>query len=294
MRIGVVGICQAPGIGLALQQLLESHEIFSIEAIAALRENSLQQAADVLHGCDLIFSHDLPEQFGPLSINALGNARENIRIIPTTPFTGFHPDCIYIFHEGIPLRSPMGEYHSAIAAAAFALGADVAAALRQFNGEVFTRLGYFDEFSKATIFLDKVMTSVGLDLADEWPHWMARAPFMHTVNHPKAFALASIARLLAVQAELIPNTTPSVEPVHDLLSLDVVWPWYHELAERLGKPGSHLFKKHGGPDLVTGHGVFMTLREFVERSFAIYAGHPPEAFSANTVERVRRILQETL
>jgi hypothetical protein len=294
MRIGVVGICQAPGIGMALQQLLESHEIFAIESIAALRENSLQQAADVLLGCDLIFSHDLSEQFGPLGINALRNVHGNVRLIPTFPFTGFHPDCIYIFHEGSALRSPMGEYHSAVAAAAFALGADVDAALRQFNGEVYTKLGYFDEFSKAMIFLDQVMTSAGLDLADDWPQWMARAPFMHTVNHPKAFALASIARLLAVQAELIPKTTRGVEPVHDLLSLSAVWPWYPELAERLGKQGSRLFKKLGGPDLVTGLGVFMTLREFVERSFAIYPDHPPEAFSVDSVERVRRVLQETL
>ncbi len=47
---------------MALQQLLESHEVFAIESIAALRENSLRPAADLLLGCDLIFSHDLSEQ----------------------------------------------------------------------------------------------------------------------------------------------------------------------------------------------------------------------------------------
>ncbi len=279
---------------MALQQLLESHEVFAIESIAALRENSLRPAADLLLGCDLIFSHDLSEQYGPISSNTLRHGHENVRIIPNIAFTGFHPDCIYIPHGSGVLGSVIGEYHSAIAAAAFALGADVYAALRQFNDEVFNKLGYFDEFNKATIFLDRVMTSLGLDLSDEWPQWMARAPFMHTVNHPKAFVLASIARLLAVQAELIPPTTRGVEPVYDLLSPYAVWPWYPELAERLGSRGSHLFKKPGGPDLVTGQGVFMTLREFVERSFAIYAEHPPEAFSVDTVERVRRVLQETL
>ena len=279
---------------MALQQLLESHEVFAIESIAALRENSLQPVADLLLRCDLIFSHDLSEQYGPISTNALQNSHEYVKPIPNIAFTGFHPDCIYIPHGSGVLGSAMGEYHSAVAAAAFALGADVDAALRQFNDEVFSKLGYFDEFNKSTIFLDRVMKSAGLDLSDEWPQWMARAAFMHTVNHPKAFVLASIARLLAVQAELIPPTTRDVEPVHDLLSPYAVWPWYPELAERLGKRGSHLFKKPGGPDLVTGQGVFMTLREFVERSFAIYTDHPPEAFSVDTVERVRRVLRETL
>ncbi len=71
MRIGVVGSCQAPGIGMALQQLLESHEVFAIESIAALRENSLQPVADLLLRCDLIFSHDLSEQYGPISTRGL-------------------------------------------------------------------------------------------------------------------------------------------------------------------------------------------------------------------------------
>jgi hypothetical protein len=292
MRIGVVGLCQAPGVGMALQQLLEDHEVFSIEAIAARRENNAKQAADTLLGCELIFTHDLAEEFGPLGTAALHQRHRNIHSIPLVTFTGFHPDCIYIFDGHKVLRSPMEDYHSAIIAAAYTLGADVEATLRQFNAEVFSRLGYFDEFAKARAFLAKVMTSVGLQLETEWPYWVSRAPFMHTINHPKGFVLSSIAKLLAVKAELHQGGAATVEPVQDLLSLAPVWPWYPELA--VGRQGSYLFKKPGHPDLVTGRGVFMRLRELVERSFAAYGEFPARVFSAAALERVRQVLQHTL
>jgi len=294
MKIGVLGTCQASSIGLALQQMMENHQVHAVEAVVAHRENLLEEAADILLACDVLFSHPLSGEFGPLCTSALSQRHNNIRMIPAIAFTGFHPDCVYILDGQTPLRSPMEDYHSAIIAAAFSLGADVEATLRQFNGEVFGKLGYFDEFAKARTFLHQVMTSSGLDLASEWQQLMVRAPFMHTINHPKGFASASLAKLLAVNAGLLPAASRPIEPTYDLLSLSPVWPWYPELAERFGMQGSYLFKRTGAPDVATGQGAFMTVRELVERSFAVYAGFQPDAFSFHTVERVRRILRTTL
>ena len=294
MRIGVLGNCQAPGIGIALQQLLEKDEVFAIEAMATQRENRLAEAAAVMHGCELVFSHPLAESFGPLSFEALQRSHGDVRTIPSIAFTGFHPDSIFIQHGPNLLRSPLEVHHSAIAAAAFALGADVNTALRQFNADIFKKLGYFDEFAKARTYLMNVMSAANLDLSAEWPRWMARAPFMHIVNHPKAFALASIAKLLARREGLIAETVHYPEPVHDLLSVNPVWPEYPELAAVFGRKGSYLFKKNGGPDLVLGSSLFMTLPELVAGSFAMYATYPAEAFAVPAVERVRAVLQETL
>ena len=66
------------------------------------------------------------------------------------------------------------------------------------------------------------MADAGYNIAMEWPHWMARAPFMHSINHPKGFVLAGIAKLMAVKAVLIGYTQSFVEPVYDALSVDPV------------------------------------------------------------------------
>jgi len=294
MRIGVVGSCQAPGIGIGLQQLLQDDRILAIEAIAARREDALQQAAAALRDCDIVFSHHLADGFGMLSTDILRRTHRNVHLVPNVAFTGFHPDCVYLDDGKQVFHSPMNDYHSAIAAACFAIGVDVQTTVAQFHEQVFRRLGYFEEFSKARAYLGKVMAEARLNIAGEWPQWMVRAPFMHSINHPKGFVLASIAKLVAAKAELMPYTQSFVEPVHDTLSINPVWPVYPELAAALNMPGSYLFKRSGAPDSATGQGVFIGLVSFVERSFTAYAAYPPEVFATSAVARVRRILEEIL
>lgn len=294
MRIGVVGSCQAPGIGIGLQQLLPDDQVIAIEGAAARRENYLAQAAALLQDCPIVFSHHLAEDFGPLSTDALRHSHANFHMVPNVAFTGFHPDCIYINDGRRVYQSPMQDYHSAIAAAAFALGADARAALRLFNEDVYRRLGYFEEFAKARAFLGKTMTEAGYNISMEWSQWMARAPFMHSINHPKGFVLASIAKLMAVKAVLIGYTQSFLDPAYDPLSLSPVWPLYPELAAARNLPGSRLFKLNGGPDFATGQGVFITLPEFVAGSYEAYATYPAEAFAVTAVEQVRCVLQEFL
>jgi hypothetical protein len=294
MRIGVVGSCQAPGVGIGLQQLLQEHEVVAIEANAARRENCLRQAAAALHECDIVFAHHLAEDFGPISTDVLRPAHHNFHLMPNIVFTGFHPDCIYVTSGQQVFKSPMQDYHSAIAAAAFASGTDAATAVALFNERVYRKLGYFEEFAKARAYLGKIMAEARLNISMEWPQWMTRAPFMHSINHPKGFALASIAKLMAAKANLLPYSQSFVEPVHDILSMDPIWPVYPELAAALNMPGSYLFKLNGGPDFATGRSMFIGLRQFVEASFSAYLRYPAEAFACPSVARVRQALQEIL
>jgi hypothetical protein len=294
MKIGVVGTCQAPGIGIGLQQLLPDDQVIAIEGTAARRENYLNEAAAKLHECPIVFGHHLADDFGPLSTAAMRHKHRNFHLVPNIAFTGFHPDCIYINDGNRVYQSPMQDYHSAIAAAAFALGLDARAALQLFNENVYRRLGYFEEFTTARAYLAKIMAEAGYNISMEWSHWMARAPFMHSINHPKAFVLAGIAKLMASKAMLIGYTQSFVEPVHDTLSIDPVWPVYPELAAALNLEGSRLFKLNGGPDFATGQGVFMILPDFVEGSYAAYDTYPAAAFKVPAVERVRQVIQDLL
>jgi len=294
MRIGVVGTCQAPGIGIGLQQLLPDDQIIAIEGVAARREDFLAEAAALLHDCAIVFGHHLADDFGPLSTAAMQHSHRNFHLVPNIAFTGFHPDCVYINDGKRVYQSPMQDYHSAIAAAAFALGADARAALRLFNADVYRRLGYFEEFAKARAFLGKTLGEAGYNISMEWPQWMARAPFMHSINHPKGFVLGGIAKLMATKAMLIGYTQSFVEPVHDTLSIDPVWPVYPELAAAMNLEGSRLFKLNGGPDFATGRGVFITLPDFLAGSYATYDTYPAAAFKVPAIERVRPTIQEFL
>ncbi len=58
----------------------------------------------------------------------------------------------------------------------------------------------------------------------------------------------------------------------------------------LGVKGSIVFKRDGAPDMLGGRGVLMTLREFVEGSYARYAGHPREVFDLPDVARTRAVI----
>jgi Polysaccharide biosynthesis enzyme WcbI len=294
MKIGIVGNCTAPGIGMGMRQLMGDNEIWAIEAIAARRDGKLAQSADLLCGCEIVFSHRLSEEYGPLSTTALGSRCSNFHMMPATVFTGYHPDMIYIHRGGKPLGSPLGPYHSAIAAAAFSLGLDVAGASGLFNSDVFERLGYFDEFDKATDYLRRCMEDVGLDIGADWPILMCRAPFMHTINHPKAVLVGIVAKLLAAKAELVPRVTASPDLVYDALSASLVWPVYPSIGEKLGIRGNFLFKRIGGPDLTGGQGVFFGLQEFLERSFLLYASYHPDAFALPAVADVQNILRSMI
>lgn len=294
MRIGVVGNCMAPGIGIALRQILPDAEIFAFEAREVLRAEKLVPAAATLARCDAVFTHHLPDDYGPLAISALKDRHRGLHRLPTNTFTGFHPDCIYLSHEGKQYGSPLGAYHSAIAAAAYSLTLDASATLRLFNAEVFRQLGYLDEFGKARSFLAHEFQQCGIDLGDDIWRWMERGAFMHTVNHPKGVMVAGIAKLLAVRLGLISAHAPIPDLAYDALSVNAIWPVYPGIAEVVGVSGSYLFKRQGGPDLVGGAGVFHSLPEFVALSFEMYARWPASVFTAPAVARVASVVRRLI
>ena len=292
MRIGLIGNCMAAGTGMALRQLNNEAEIFAFEAREVLRAKTVDETSQILSSCDAVFAHPLSEEYGPLGLDALTKTHVSAYRFPTGAFTGFHPDCIYISHERKHYASPLGPYNSAIAAAAFSLGLSVQTAVRLFNGDIFRRLGYFDEFVKACTFLEREFSLCGLKVNDVLPEWMARGSFMHTINHPKGIFVAGVGKLMATKLGLVANEAMSPELAMDVLSINAIWPVYPEIADAIGvRGGSYLFKRAGGPDLVQGLGVFMDLHLFVERSFALYAGYELAVFSVPSVTRIKTVLQ---
>jgi hypothetical protein len=90
---------------------------------------------------------------------------------------------------------------------------------------------------------------------------------MHTLNHPKIFVLADLARWLLQDAKIDFTDVPVEDLVIDDLMTSTIWPVYLGLSDGLGVRGSFRFKK----EMETS---FLDLPEFIEQSFGIYARHP--------------------
>jgi hypothetical protein len=286
MRIGVVGTCNAPILGTALRHILPQHEIVAFEGIVMMREGRIEEAADALDRCDVIVMNPLPPDYGRLSGEALAAARpaETVQRLPTVVFTGWHPDCIRL-PSASPHTDPMGPLTSAIAAAAYALGWGQAQALALFREDIYRRLGYFDEFAKATLFLKRLFAKQGIDIEPYWDDWV-RSPFMHTTVHPTSAVLADIALAVAIRLGLAPPGTPRFKPAADPLSAHAVWPVYPEIARRLGVEGDYGFQTA----IRQGERRRLTLEAFVAESYAMFPDREPSDFEIPALLRVRDLI----
>lgn len=282
----MIGNCQAEGVADALRLNLPGARVETLPvARLARRFGHLDRLARHLAGADRVFTQFFPEGFVPGgNVHALAE-RVRLRLFPTILFSGFHPDLVHVGDEA-SLRlsrlvaSPTGPYHSAIALFAFRRGLGVDAALRLYTDEAFARLGYDRTWEASTDYLLRSARDVGLPLDRDFARWCRAGLFMHTLNHPRLAVLGDIARRLAEEDGLPQRGLPVEAYLRDALAEEAVWPVLPPLAERLGVPGSTLFKGDGrrGPPRL------LDLPDFVAESFALYARLPPAALVCARVD----------
>lgn len=285
-RIGVIGLCQAWGIGNGLFHLLEDAEVFSYTVADLTDSDRFAEAEKTLAQCDVVFAHYLPDDYGSLSTEFLKKNTPNFIAIPTVIFTGFHPDC-FSFNQEETTSFP--GYHSAIIAASYSIGLLPDQVLPLFNKLVFKKLGYYDEYFKSRLYLAHVMASHGLDITEEWSDWVASGIFMHTINHPKPQVMASLAKLLAIKAGLVVKGTPTPDVNIDFLGSNQTWPVYPEIAEAFGAKGSYVFSKVK-MNFWGGSHSLLSLRDFIDVSYERYASAPVELFEVDAIAKVRSSL----
>ncbi|TCZ65355.1 WcbI family polysaccharide biosynthesis putative acetyltransferase [Roseicella aquatilis] len=290
MRIAVLGVCQAHGYAHGLAHLLPEAEVEAFEAVVSRNHGQVEQAAELLRGFDVIFTQEFGDEFGPLGTGALPRLGRPVHRLPVVAFPGYHPDMIYLTLHGQVQGSPVGAYHSAIVAAAFALGVEEADVPQLFNRLVYARLGYLEGFGRARTLLLELLARYGLDMAADVESWHADGPFMHGINHPRGPVLADVARAAAIRAGLLRPDAPRVRPPFDHLAADTIWPVYPEIAEVLGVPGSMLFKRYSHPVGPLGNALYIGLPRLVRESYGMYRALPPDAFREGAVAKVREAL----
>jgi hypothetical protein len=296
LRIAALGNCQVLGLGDALRAFLPRAEVevFRLTTLGTEEETAARSAeiAARLRGFTHVFAHPMEgARFGPLAADRIAAREPRVAFVPIIVFTGFHPDCVYLRAGGRKLIGPMGEYHSAIIAGAFALGLSEAETARLFNKLVMRRLNHMGAFPAARAQLVEHFAALGHDVLPRLDTWSQGGAFMHSINHPRILAIADVCRMVLAQAGLGEHPLEAAEGVRDVLAQPPLWPVYPPVAESLGVPGSYDF--HGfprGTDLPQP----MTLESFIGASFATYAKEPAALEEAVAGDRRMARVRETL
>ena len=270
IRFAVLGNCQAEYVAHCVR-FLARH----CEADAYFLSQPEDITPDFQKFADRSASYDYvlvqPQYSSLLSgLTTLVDRRIPIVHYPTLYFAGYHPDITYIYRRDSSfLRSPVGDYHSALAFLCYTLGLSVEQTLTKFNSSIFDRLGYF-----ATAFwrsAEERLLESGRDAHMPLDHhlrsWIRRGCFMYSVNHPKIFVLADVAASAIAACGVTASPHICEYYVSDDIKLGPIWPVYPEVAIRFGLDGCYCFK---GSSLLDRTNPYFDLHEFVEASFLFY------------------------
>ena len=290
LKIAFVGNCQAPGIIASLKALLPDALIegWHFGAQAVTGEELLARLPDFN-----VVIKNLPDGQAEklFDLDRLRQLCTKVVVIPPITFTGFHPDITYIMHEGRALPGIVGDYHSAIISAAFALGLPAERVPALFNGLIYASLGYFDAFPQAKHEIIAQHQQHGYDIKSHFAHWLVSGAFMHTINHPRIDVLSTLATMAAIRTELVRPDTPIPQGVNDDLEASGTWPTYPELGHRIGTAGSTVFIR-GRHEVRQGESREIGLREAVDISYRRLAETPDLDLSQGRVAFVRERLKE--
>lgn len=251
----VVSNCNTTGLANSLSLLcpdlrVTAHHIHAFQRLLRRDEIDLSQF-------DRTFAHPEILKCDEAHRDNLGE----LTLVPSLYFAGYHPDACYVRAGDELLKSPIGDYHSAICLAAFLAGMKPIDAERLFNEKTYEAAGYFDVWhqDRATEFAKFAEHDV--DLGELFVRWARHGPFMHTLNHPKIDCIFDTARLV-LDRLAIERVEPPLKP-HDNLCNGTGFPVYPEIAEHCGVAGSLLFK-------ISGVYRLMPLGEFVRRCYRLY------------------------
>jgi hypothetical protein len=274
----VISNCQAFGVANAVQALTGIRTTsLTIADLEKAPEEDLERYADA---DILLVARKASRRISGHRIEAKASW------IPMISFNGYHPDVVYLQRGGTRAKGVLGEYHSALAFAAFRCDRSVRSTVELFNAETYRQAGYLDAWDPARESLFRQFKASGLALEDRFYAWSRSTPFMHTVNHPAIRVLTDVA---AAALREIGQPIERATEFPDNLANGAVFPVYPEIGEALGVPGSYRFK------LPTSSQT-LSLEEFVKASFAAFAAEgpllAPVPRSAALVARLESIIGE--
>ncbi len=272
-RFLLIGICQIEGIAKCLRALhplgeVEAHTLWTLEETF---ENE-DRLFTYMRTFDFIIIQDFGEDaFGVLSADLIREIFPRAVTLPGFLFSAFHPDIVYVANaapkpdEHRNVQSAIGDYHSALAVFGFMQNLGLEKTLSLYRREVYEALGYMNMWSESEDFLLAAFRGYGWPVERFFVQWARRGAFMHTINHPKLFVLADIARMILSRCNVAFVDDAVEDRIIDPLLAGPTWPVYPAIAEQFGFTGSMNFKK---VELDSHASLMLDLPRFVAGSFA--------------------------
>lgn len=272
-KILLIGNCQLTSIGKLIEAMSADTSAIAIELISRNLtglQNGNFDISELVSECDYVVLQHLPDEAFSLRLKELyPEISTKIRMVPGISYTAFHPDMGYIRKaSGGHLGGPMGEYHSMLVFWAWKNNFTLEMTLELFCADTFKFLGYLDHLSASNKFLEERGSLTNTPIRSLVAHWSSYGCFMHSLNHPKLYVLADIARLILSREGI--SYIDGVESfIQDELAEHPCWPVYPAIGKILGLEGSYNFKQaksEGGSRPIS----IIDLPNFIKRSFEQY------------------------
>lgn len=295
-RITIFSNCQGEMISSAIQALTGCR-MPSVQAVGqvgiddpSLLLGPLRELAE--HNDVVLMQPLLAKLVLPLAPDLVGR----IQLFPNITFSAFHPDICYVYQaNGAYLEGPLGPYQSSIAYHAWRSGMSPKQAVDHFRDDVYRTLQFYSYWDSSARALCAEGHAANLPLENLLEGWRARGCFMHTHNHPAAFALIEIARTLVTKMGLGLPPLDTSGFLHDSLASGPVWPVYPEIAAQIGGVGSYVFKASNGNQNVRTPIRLFDLESFVEQSFSAFSAAKKDTLRCDRrfTSRYREVFDET-
>jgi GSCFA family/Polysaccharide biosynthesis enzyme WcbI len=272
----LLGNCQTRALARLIPALVADAEATGIDYTPQLLKKIAyrdEHLSKLIEESTFILSHPHDDLLELLKQN-FPSASAKIRLLPRIFFAAFHPDAEYVADShGMHIFGPMGPYHSSIAYFAWTHSLTKVETSRLFCEDTYSKLGYFDYWPLSVQVLVEEGARTDISMEPLIEKWTKQGCWMYSMNHPKLFVLADIARIVLTRAgvEVIPGVE---EYAYDELKNNYVWPLYPEIGRRLNLEGHYSFKPAAPKDVFDESVPMMELEKFIDASFEAFSKYP--------------------
>lgn len=255
-KILVSGICQAAGIGSALQCLMPRAQISIFPLVKFNEPETVDKLKSAVSSSDIwVYT---PQFVSVKQFDLFVACRKKTLVkIPHIDFNAFHPDIVYIRNSGSATNDAL--YRSLIASRAWHLGISKSETVKLFSARVMERLGYLAVWESNVVALRHEFNQGEIEFPEFFLAAKRLGAFMYTCNHPRQELLTILAKLIARKLSGSRESMPQSISVPDTLNRDI-WPVYPPIAGNYGLNGS-LYWKFGDK--------YFDLEQFIDREYEI-------------------------
>ena len=290
LKVTIFGNCQSLDLSRLMQAMTGGVVAVPIETTRAVINQMISgqfQFASLIRTSDLIFVQETGEILTVIK-QQFPEDFYKVRRYPSINFFAYHPDLVYVSSnkQGTMIQGVTGEYQSAIALGGWLEGLSAKETISLFRDDVFEALGYYSYWDSSKKILMDASNRCDFAVSDLFDNWCRQGCWLYSVNHPKRFVLADVARRLLTREQI--ETLPDAEDfVVDSLAKGPVWPVYPEIGKQFGIAGHYYFKRVEGLCPTEKPVLMLALDDFVLESYALFDQYGREGLSCERVQSPR-------